>query len=103
MPLCSRTDRHPMEGKESLSDRVPLLAPAHRTLFRFFMTLHQGDCIRLGNDQQLYQVIGVDDQGDRCWLRRWPLARQGCPVLEMPLHQVQADRHRPHPPAQRPF
>jgi hypothetical protein len=65
------------------------------------MTLHQGDCIRLGSDPQLYQVIGVDDHGDRCWLRRWPLARQGSPVLEMPLHQVQACRHRPHPPAQR--
>ncbi|MFM7314682.1 MAG: hypothetical protein ACKO0M_16230 [Cyanobium sp.] len=66
------------------------------------MTLLQGDCIRLGDDEQLYQVIGVDDRGDRCWLRRWPLARQGSPVLEMPLHHVQSQRrHRPHPPAQR--
>ena len=66
------------------------------------MTLLQGDCIRLGDDEQLYQVIGVDDRGDRCWLRRWPLARHGSPVLEMPLHHVQAQRrHRPHPPAQR--
>ena len=88
------------EWKESLSDRVNPRFPSDLSP-PVSMTLHQGDCIRLGHDQQLYQVIGVDDRGDRCWLRRWPLARQGSPVMEMSLHQVQADRHRPHPPAQR--
>ena len=62
------------------------------------MGLHQGDCIHLGSDEQLYQVIGVDDHGDRCWLRRWPLPRHGSTVLELPLHQVQQKgRHRPQP------
>ena len=57
--------------------------------------LHQGDCIRLSSPaphadtQQLYQVISVDPCGDRCWLRRWPLARQGSPVFEMGLEQLQ--------------
>lgn len=34
---------------------------------------------------QLYQVIGVDHRVNRCWLRRWPLARRGSPVFEVPL------------------
>jgi hypothetical protein len=57
--------------------------------------LHQGDCIRFtspespGDDQQLYQVISVDPNGGRCWLRRWPLARSGSPVFEMGLQQLQ--------------
>ena len=62
--------------------------------------LHQGDCIQLpddGHEGQLYQVIGVDDQGDRCWLRAWPLARQGSPVFEVSLGQLQTAAHRrPH-------
>ena len=33
-------------------------------------TLNQGDCVHLEADEQLYQVIGVDDRHDRCWLRR---------------------------------
>jgi hypothetical protein len=49
------------------------------------MDLHQGDCICLPEDlagdhastSQLYQVIGLDAHSDRCWLRRWPLARPG--------------------------
>ena len=41
------------------------------------VNLHQGACVQLESDEQLYQVIGVDDHHDRCWLRRWPLARQG--------------------------
>ena len=47
---------------------------------------------------QLYQVIGVDPGGDRCWLRRWPLARRGSPVFEVSLRQLEAGRrHRPLP------
>jgi hypothetical protein len=43
-------------------------------------------------------VIGVDQPGNRCWVRRWPLARHGSPVFEMPLGQVQeALPHRPLP------
>ena len=92
------------------------------------MDLKQGTCIRLGPDtldqlaidgwdpaqvdaaagacgqapaEQVFQVIGVDHNGDRCWLRRWPLARQGSPVFEISLHQLQTNQplarghHRP--------
>jgi hypothetical protein len=76
------------------------------------MDLHQGDCIRLGPniesnlqpdlgpnaDRQLYQVISIDDRADRCWLRPWPLVRQGSPVFEISLRQVtSAQKHRPYP------
>ncbi len=57
-------------------------------------TPNQGDCVHLEADEQLYQVIGVDDRHDRCWLRRWPLARQGSEVFEISLQQVRPIR--PH-------
>lgn len=57
-------------------------------------TLNQGDCVHLEADEQLYQVIGVDDRHDRCWLRRWPLDRQGSEVFEISLQQVRPIR--PH-------
>jgi len=92
------------------------------------MDLQQGSCIRLGpvaidglapgagepsphaagpvgreqpQGEQLYQVIGIDQRGNRCWLRRWPLARHGSPVFEVPLHQLKTNQpqargyHRP--------
>lgn len=60
------------------------------------MTLHQGDCVTLASDEHTYQVISVDDSHDRCWLRRWPLSRQGSEVFEISLQQVRASRpHRP--------
>jgi hypothetical protein len=47
-------------------------------------------------DEQLYQVIGVDDRHNRCWVRRWPLARHGSEVFEISLQQVRPERpHRP--------
>jgi len=74
------------------------------------MNLHQGDCIRVPTlavipggpdgtpspaaEDQLYQVVSVDAPGDRCWLRRWPLARHGSPVFELSLHQLQG--RQPH-------
>ena len=61
------------------------------------MTLHQGDCITLKSDENLYQVIGVDDQHNRCWVRRWPLARHGSPVFEISLHQVVSRNHHHAP------
>ena len=54
------------------------------------MTLHQGDCVHLTSDEHLYQVIGVDDHLNRCWVRRWPMDRQGSPVVEISLHLVDA-------------
>ena len=57
------------------------------------MTLHQGDCITLTSDENLYQVIGVDDRHNRCWVRRWPLARHGSPVFEISPQQVASHSH----------
>lgn len=63
--------------------------------------LQQGQCVEIDGDpapleQQLYQVISVDARHDRCWLRRWPLARQGSEVFEISLQQVRPSRpHRP--------
>ena len=37
------------------------------------MSVHQGDCVNLDSDDDTYQVIGVDGDHDRCWVRRWPL------------------------------
>ena len=30
---------------------------------------NQGDCVNLATDDGTYQVIGVDDQHDRCWMQ----------------------------------
>ena len=53
------------------------------------MTIHQGDCVNLNSDDATYQVIGVDGEHDRCWLRLWPLkADGGSPVFEISLDQI---------------
>jgi hypothetical protein len=79
------------------------------------MDLHQGDCILLNPDaiaaqppatrppdlsnspsDPLFQVIGVDSSGERCWVRRWPLVHRGSPVFEVALDQVRGPApHRP--------
>ena len=57
---------------------------------RSVMRLHQGDCIKLRSDAGLFQVIGIDDDHDRCWVRQWPLKPQGSPVFEVALDQISA-------------
>ena len=57
---------------------------------RSVMRLHQGDCIKLRTDAGLFQVIGIDGDHDRCWVRQWPLKPQGSPVFEVALDQISA-------------
>ena len=55
------------------------------------MSLHQGDCIRLRSNHGLFQVIGIDGDHDRCWVRRWPLdPKAGSPVFEISFNQISA-------------
>ena len=56
--------------------------------FRESMDLHQGDCIHLKSSEELFQVIGVDDEHKRCWVRKWPLQQTGSPVFEVPIKHV---------------
>ncbi|EHA63055.1 hypothetical protein [Synechococcus sp. WH 8016] len=55
---------------------------------RSAMTLHQGDCIKLRSGEGPFQVIGIDDDHDRCWIRQWPLEPDGSPVFEVALEQI---------------
>jgi len=53
------------------------------------MSVHQGDCVNLDIDDDTYQVIGVDGDHDRCWVRRWPLqSNEGSPVFEISLERI---------------
>ena len=37
------------------------------------------------------QVIGIDGDHDRCWVRQWPLEPKGSPVFEVPLDQIHSE------------
>ena len=53
------------------------------------MTVHQGDCVNFDSYDDTYQVIGVDGDHDRCWVRRWPLqSNEGSPVFEISLERI---------------
>ena len=52
-------------------------------------TLNQGDCVNLNSDEGTYQIISLDDQHDRCWVRRWPIDPDGSPVFEISLRQIE--------------
>tara|TARA_B100001250_G_C19626802_1_gene711900 strand:+ start:438 stop:665 length:228 start_codon:yes stop_codon:yes gene_type:complete len=50
--------------------------------------LQQGDCVKLIDDKNLFQVIGIDTDHQKCWVRKWPLMEKGSPVFEISLHQI---------------
>ncbi len=50
--------------------------------------LHQGDCVQLIDDKNLFQVIGIDNEHERCWVRQWPLLPKGSPVFEVPIEKI---------------
>ena len=88
------------QAAKSLGSSFPQISQLplrHDPSFPQAMTLHQGDCVHLTSDEHLYQVIGVDDHQNRCWVRRWPMARHGSPVFEISLHLVDGVPSSPQP------
>ena len=37
-----------------------------------------------------FQVINVDADKGNCWVRRWPLARNGSPPFSVPISRVKS-------------
>tara|TARA_Y100001968_G_C19395254_1_gene737915 strand:+ start:1071 stop:1292 length:222 start_codon:yes stop_codon:yes gene_type:complete len=59
-----------------------------KTSNREINDIHQGDCVQLVNDKNLFQVIGIDISHEKCWLRKWPLVTSGSQVFEIEINQV---------------
>ena len=50
--------------------------------------INQGDCVYLKNQEKLFQVLGIDNAYEKCWVREWPLNPKGSPVFEISIKQV---------------
>ena len=50
--------------------------------------INQGDCVYLKNQEELFQVLGVDNAYEKCWVRKWPLNPNGSPVFEISINQL---------------
>lgn len=50
--------------------------------------INQGDCVYLKNKKELFQVLGIDNAYEKCWVREWPLNPNGSPVFEISIKQV---------------
>tara|TARA_Y100001968_G_C18839178_1_gene472710 strand:- start:72 stop:290 length:219 start_codon:yes stop_codon:yes gene_type:complete len=50
--------------------------------------INQGDCVYLKNQDELFQVLGIDNACEKCWVREWPLTSNGSPVFEISIKQV---------------
>ena len=51
-------------------------------------SLRQGDCIKLLNEESQFQVIGIDNKRQKCWVRQWPILPSGSPVFEISIQQI---------------
>ena len=50
--------------------------------------INQGDWVYLNNQEELFQVLGIDNAYEKCWVRKWPLNPNGSPVFEISIKQV---------------
>ena len=54
--------------------------------------INQGDCVYLKNKEELFQVLGIDNAYEKCWVREWPLNPAGSPVFEISIKQVSTNQ-----------
>ena len=50
--------------------------------------VHLGDCVKLKRNEGVFQVIGLDAEHNKCWVRQWPLLSNGSPVFEAPIKEI---------------
>ena len=50
--------------------------------------INQGDCVYLKNQEELFQVLGIDNAYEKCWVSEWPPNPNGSPVFEISIKQV---------------
>ena len=54
--------------------------------------INQGDCVYLKNQDELFQVLGIDNAYEKCRVRKWPLNPNGSPVFEISIKQVSSNQ-----------
>tara|TARA_Y100001968_G_C19364019_1_gene721441 strand:- start:713 stop:940 length:228 start_codon:yes stop_codon:yes gene_type:complete len=54
-------------------------------------SINQGDCVYLKNQEELFQVLGIDNAYEKCWVREWPLHPNGSPVFEISIKQISSN------------
>jgi len=59
-----------------------------KTRSKLSKNINQGDCVYLKNQEELFQVLGIDNAYEKCWVREWPLNPNGSPVFEISIKQV---------------
>tara|TARA_Y100001968_G_C19124116_1_gene603371 strand:+ start:139 stop:345 length:207 start_codon:yes stop_codon:yes gene_type:complete len=50
--------------------------------------VNQGDCVRLTSSKSLFQVIGIDNIHNKCWVREWPMVENGAKVFEIHTKEI---------------
>ena len=50
--------------------------------------INQGDCVHLKNQEELFQVLGIDNSYEKCWVRDLPLNPNVSPVFEISIKQL---------------
>ena len=62
-----------------------------KTRIKTEKNINQGDCVYLKDQEELFQVLGIDNAYEKCWVREWPLNPNGSPVFEISIKQVSSN------------
>jgi len=58
------------------------------------MSVQPGSLVRiLRRDDALYEVVSVEDDDLRCWVRRWPQARKTSSAFPVPIRELEGPLH----------
>ena len=53
-----------------------------------YKSLYKGACVKIKNSQKTYQVIGINQDSNVCWLREWPLNLKGGDTFSLELNEI---------------
>ena len=53
-----------------------------------FKHLYKGACVKIKNSQKIFQVVGINQKSNVCWIREWPIALEVNKTFSLEINQI---------------
>ena len=54
----------------------------------FFENLYKGACVKIKNNNKTFQVIGINQVKNICWVREWPIDCNSKKTFALEINQI---------------
>ena len=51
-------------------------------------SLYKGACVKIKNNQKIFQIVGLNPKSKVCWIREWPLDLEVTKTFSLGINEI---------------